>query len=197
MSGPLSEERIERALAELAPTLRPLRAETDDGGRRRRIQNVLLVIVGIVLATAVLYDVARQVNINYRLTADIETWREITGHRYKNVSVETDTHHYTTKDVACGNVFYNKPGHSVQICFVLVGPILHRRIGGRIVRRRATYGGFFVPRLISTGYKVNRYGCFGHAVAEDRCKLATPAGKPHVPPPGFAAELRAVSGAGG
>lgn len=196
MSGLLSEERIEQRLQQLPESLRPLPEEKPDGGRRRRRQNVLLVLMAVVLAAAVTYDVARQTNINYRLTADIETWREITGHEYKNVSIETDTRHYTTRDVACGNTYYAKPGHSAQICFVMVGPILHVRIGGKLVERRATYGGFFVPKLTSTGYKVNRYACFGRAVAEERCKLPTPAHKPHEPPPGFAKELARVRGGG-
>jgi hypothetical protein len=198
MSAPsASEERIERTLARLPETLRPLHAERPDGGRRRRIQNVLLALIALVLLAAVIHDLVRQAGINYRLTADIETWREITRHDYKNVSIETDDRHYTTNDVACGNTSYALPGHRSQICFVMVGPIRHERIDGKLVERRASYGGFFVPPYTSTGYKVNRYDCFGRAVAEERCKRAAPPGGSHAVPRGFAEEVAHVSGKGG
>ena len=129
-----------------------------------------------------------------RITADIETWREITGHDYKNVAIETDARHYTEKDVACGNTSYAKPGHKTQICFMMVGPIRHELIKGKLAERRATYGGFFAPPRTPTGYKVNRYGCFGRAVAEERCKGAAPAGGTPKVPKGFAAEVQKVSG---
>lgn len=197
MSGALAEERLDQALQRLPEPLRPLEREKDDGGRRRRIQNALLVLIALVLAVAVVYDVTRETKISYRITADIETWREITGHDYKNVAIETDARHYTTTDVACGNTSYAKPGHATQICFVMVGPIRHEMIKGKLSERRATYGGFFSPRRTPTGYKVNRYDCFGRAVAEGRCKLSAPAGAAHKVPKGFAEEVRGVSGPGG
>ncbi|MHB1469766.1 MAG: hypothetical protein ACYCU0_02485 [Solirubrobacteraceae bacterium] len=197
MSGVLSEERIEATLRRLPPTLRPLPAERPDGGRRRRIQSVLLVLIALALTVAVAHDLTRQASINYRLTADIETWRELTRHHYKNVGIETDTRHYTTKDVACGNTRFALPGHNTQICFVMVGPVRQERIDGKLVERRATYGGFFVPPYTPTGYKVNRYDCFGRAVAEERCKLTPPAGAAPKVPRGFYEELARVTGKGG
>lgn len=180
----------------LPAPLRPLERERTGSGRRRRVEAVVLLLVAAVIAASVIYDVTRQVGINYRLTADIETWRELTGHHFKNISIERDTRHYTDTDVACANTgsAFVKPGHKTQICFVLVGPILHLRIDGRVQERRATYGGFFVPPFTSTGYKVNRYSCFGRAVAERRCKRATPPGEPHIPPPGFVDRDKSLGG---
>lgn len=195
MSGLLSERGLEEALQKLPGSLRPLAEEKGDGGRRRRIQNTLLVLIALVLAVAVVYDVTRETKISYRITADIETWREITGHDYKNVAIETDARHYTENDVACGNTYYAKPGHATQICFFMVGPIRHETIDGKLAERRATYGGFFTRPRTPTGYKVNRYGCFGRAVAEERCKGTAPGGTTPKVPKGFAAEVQKVSGA--
>jgi hypothetical protein len=188
--------KVEELLGRMPENLRPLDAERDDGGRRRRIQNGLLIAIAIVLAVSVGYDLTRQAKISYRLTADIETWREITGHDFKNVSIVQDTHHYTTTDIACGNTgdIRARAGHKPQICFVIVGPIIHETIDGRSVERRASYGGFFVPAFTSTDYKVNRYGCFGRAIAEERCKRSTPSGLPYRPPKDFAAEVRRLTG---
>lgn len=193
-SGLLSPERLDALLRRLPEQLQPLKAEKPDGGRRRRMQNVLLVLIALVLAVAVVYDVTREAKINYRLTADIETWKEVTGHDYKNVAIEQDDRHYTDKDVACGNTSYALPGHRTQICFLMVGPIRHETIKGKLVERRATDGGFFVAPYTPTGYKEHRYGCFGTAVAEKRCGLPVPAGESVTPPRGFAEELKRIGG---
>lgn len=180
------DPRVDAFLRRLPARLRPRSAEpAGSGARRRRIETTVLVLLALLIAVAVVHDIHRQSKINYRLTADIESWREVTGHDYKNVAIETDARHYTTDDVACGNTSFARAGASTQICFVMVGPILRRRIDGKIEERRATYGGFFVRPHTPTGYKVNRYGCFGRAIAEARCKAPRPPGAPHTPPPGF------------
>lgn len=176
---------VDRFLQRLPPALRPLSSERKGSGLQRRIEAIVLVLLALLIAVGVVHDLTRQSKINYRLTADIKTWREITGHDYRNVGVETDARHYTTDDVACGNISFGKPGERTQICFVFVGPVLHVRIDGRLQERRATYGGFFVPPATSTGYKVNRYACFGRAIAEERCKAPTPPGASDTPPPGW------------
>jgi hypothetical protein len=193
VSAGTSTDRLEQALQRLPERWRPLSAERGDVRRRRRIQNLLLIAIALVLTASVIVDLTRQARINYRLTADIETWRELTGHKFKNVSIVQDTHHYTTTDLACGNTSEARAGHKSQICFVLTGPIRHERIDGKSVERRASYGGFFVPAFMSTDYKVNRYACFGRAVAEERCTRTTPPHAIDKPPKSFAAEVRKVS----
>ncbi|HEY1688891.1 MAG TPA: hypothetical protein VGF95_08505 [Solirubrobacteraceae bacterium] len=186
---------VDAFLQRLPARLRPRSAEPEGSGvRRRRIETTVLVLLALLIAVAVVHDIHRQSKINYRLTADIESWRELTGNVYKKVglayeavAVETDARHYTTKDVACGNISIAKAGARTQVCLVMTGPILRRRIDGKIQQRRASHGGFFVQPRTSTGYKDHRYGCFGEAIAEERCKLPTPNGAYHTPPSGFGA----------
>ncbi len=72
------EERWQR----LPPWLRPRTVELKGGGNLRLIETTLLVLVGVVLATATVNDVGREVGINRRLIADLKTWRQYTGHDY-------------------------------------------------------------------------------------------------------------------
>ncbi len=80
------EERWQR----LPPWLRPRTVELKGGGNLRLIETTLLVLVGVVLATATVNDVARQVGINQRLIADLKTWRHYTGHDYHNISIDQE-----------------------------------------------------------------------------------------------------------
>ena len=63
----------------------------------------MLVLVGLLLAIATVNDVVLDTHVNHRLVADLRTWREYTGHDYKNVSTEQDVRNFTTTDVVCGN----------------------------------------------------------------------------------------------
>ncbi len=180
-------DALERLLERLPPGLRPLRQQDREarhtGRGRWRAEVALLAIVAAVIAIAATYDLTRQVGINYRLTADIETWRELTGHHWKNVSVETDTKRFTKHDMVCGNVSFGprstrkreegRPGSRTQICFMMVGPI----VGGR----RATHAGFFVPRHLGDIPR-NRFGCFGTAARQHLCRRRPPPGvEPEIP----------------
>jgi len=165
--------------ARLPKPLRPLTRELPGGGRRMKVEAAILLLIALVLAVASVYDVTRQVKINYRLTADIATWHEITGHVgpiYKELDVEQNLTTYTNRDIVCGNTSPGKPGHRQQVCLVMKGPIVNGR--------REASGGFFLPP-----YKPDRaryrYGCFGAPSTESYCKMSTPPGESTPVPKAF------------
>jgi hypothetical protein len=156
----------------LPERLRPRDAERRGRGEVRRIESTLLVFAFLLLAVAVVNDVVQQVHVNERLTADLRTWRTVTGHDYKNISVEQDLTHRTTRDVLCGNTQPAPPGTATQVCLVMTGPTVHGM--------RAAKGGFYLLPYFPDK-RPNRYACFGTAVAEDLCGLPTPSGAPSEP----------------
>jgi hypothetical protein len=156
----------------LRERLRP--REHDDPGRGdlRRVENTLLLLAFAVLAVATIADLVRQVHINQRLTADVRTWRTVTGHRYHNISLEQDLKGFSTREIACGNTSPGPPGSRPQVCLIVTGPV---RRGLRSVR-----GGFYLPAY-RPDMRENRYGCFGTGATLHMCALATPPGAPHGP----------------
>ena len=74
----------------LPERLRPRASERRGRGDLRRVESTLLVLAFLLLAVAVVNDVVEQVHVNERLTVDLQTWRAVTGHDYKNISVEQD-----------------------------------------------------------------------------------------------------------
>jgi hypothetical protein len=160
--------------------LRPRSEERIGRGEVRLIETVVLVLVGVFLAVATVNDVARQVPVAERLSADLESWRQIVGVPFHNPLIEQDVIHYTTRDVVCADTEIGKPLGRPQTCLIFTGPVKDRR--------RVTRGGFY---LVSNGKDVhepvqdlpqNRYACWGTAVAEDLCALAkAPPGYPTKP----------------
>jgi hypothetical protein len=144
-------------------------------GELRLIESTLLVLVFILLAVATVNDVVRETHVNARLTADLRSWRALTGHDYHNISAEQDLIHHTTRDVLCGNTSPGPPGALPQVCLIMTGPVVHGL--------RASHGGFYLPpyKPDLAGY---RYACFGSAIAEHLCEAATPPDTPHAPVPG-------------
>ncbi len=146
-------------------------------GELRRVESTLLVLAFLGLAVATVNDVVRQVHVNERLTVDLRTWRAAAsraypGHAVKNISIEQDLHHYTTREVLCGNVWSAPPGTTPQLCLVMTGPTVHGR--------RAARGGYYLlPYFPDT--RPYRYACFGTAVTEDLCGAPTVPGAPDVP----------------
>ena len=129
-------------------------------GQTRLVETTLLVLLGLFLLIATVNDLVRQTHVNHRLVADLRTWREYTGHDYKNVSVEQDLYSHTTRDIACGNVSPGAPKARTQLCIVLSGPT---RAG-----RRAAHGGFYLPPKVDD-VKRYRYGCYGSAKTAGLC----------------------------
>jgi hypothetical protein len=144
----------------LPEPLRPRERERRGRGELRRVESTLLVLAFLVLAAAVVNDVVLQANVNYRLTADLRTWRRVTGHDYHNISAEQDLKYHTTRDVLCGNTAPGPPGALPQICLIMTGPIVHGM--------RAVHGGFYLPPY-KPDKRANRYACFGAAVEQHLC----------------------------
>jgi hypothetical protein len=164
------EAELQARWSWLPARLRPRSREAPGRGELRRVENTLLVLALLLLTVATVYDVARQVRINHRLTADIRTWRLLTGHDYHNVSLQQDLRSFTTTEVVCGNTSPGPPGSKPQICLIVTGPIR----GGL----RSAKGGFYLPPYVQN-IRADRYGCFGTAARASMCGLATPAGAPH------------------
>jgi hypothetical protein len=146
---------IEPRLFERLPQgLRPREVEPAGSGRRHLVETTVLLLVALLLAVATVRDVVRETGVNHRLTADLRTWRAITGHNYHNLSTEQDIKGYSTRDVICGNTSPGAPGERTQVCFVMTGPITKGV--------RAAHGGYYLPPKLHDE-RASRYGCFGTA----------------------------------
>jgi cell division protein FtsL len=159
VSGP--SQPLPRGFAGGLPErFRPRESEDPGRGQTRLVETTVLVLVALFLAIATANDLVRQTHVNHRLVADLRTWRQYTGHDYKNVSLEQDLYGHTTRDIACGNVSPGAPKARTQLCIVLTGPV---RAG-----RRAAHGGFYLPPKVDD-VRRDRYGCYGSAKAAGLC----------------------------
>jgi hypothetical protein len=140
--------------------LRAREVELPGLGTMRLVETMVLVVVGLLLAVATVNDVVLQTHTNHRIVADLRTWRDYTGHNYKNVGVEQDIYGHTTRDTACGNTSPGPPKERTQICLVMTGPV--------ISGRRAVRSGWYLPPK-SEDLRARRYGCFGPAKAGGEC----------------------------
>jgi hypothetical protein len=164
MSGRAASEATvpveERRWRFLPSWLRPRTSELRGTGQLRLIETTLLVIVGVVLATATINDLAREAHINHRLVADLKTWRHYTGHDYHNISIDQETLGADTqREVLCGNTSAGPPDASPQLCLGIWGAVVDGR--------RAVHGGWYLPPHVEDLSR-NRYGCFGVA-GQGRC----------------------------
>ncbi|HEY2570707.1 MAG TPA: hypothetical protein VGI27_04505 [Solirubrobacteraceae bacterium] len=159
----------------LPERLRPREHERRGRGELRRVESTLLVLALLLLAVATVNDVVLQTHTNGRLTADLRTWRALTGHDYHNVSVEQDLKGHSTREILCGNTAPGAPGALPQVCLLITGPVVHGL--------RASHGGFYLPPF-AADKRANRYACFGTAARARLCAAVTPAGAPHAPVPG-------------
>jgi hypothetical protein len=143
----------------LPQRLRPRTIDPASGtstGRTWRIETIVLVLVGLLLAIATVNDVARQRNVNERLIADLRTWRDYTGHDYRNVGADQELLGTTSqKEVVCGNTTPGPPKARPQICLAVWGPIVNGR--------RTVHGGWYLPAKVQDDVRSERYGCFGAA----------------------------------
>jgi hypothetical protein len=149
----------------LPPALRPRDAdrskiEQPGSGRLWRVETVVLLLVGLLLAIATVNDVVLNTHTNHRLVADLRTWRHYTGHAYKNVSAEQDIRTYTTTDVVCGNTTPGPPKERTQLCLQVTGPTVNGL--------RAARGGWYLPPK-ADNLRAYRYGCFGPPRQQRAC----------------------------
>ena len=160
--------------ARLPEWARPRESERRGLGSLRLAETTILILLGLLLAIATINDVAQQTHVNHRLVADLHTWRAVTGHNYRNLSVEQDLKGHTTRDVVCGNVSPGGPKERTQVCLVLVGPVLSGR--------RDVSGGYYLPAQ-TVDERRSRYACFGAAAETGLCGLSKPpAGAPSAQP---------------
>jgi hypothetical protein len=146
--------------------LQPRDREREGSGRRRLVEVTLLILAGLLLAVATVNDLVEQTHVNHRLIADLRTWREYTGHDYKNVSTEEDLYGHTTRDVACGDTTPGPPKERIQLCLQMTGPIVDGR--------RAAHGGWYLPPKVED-VPIYRYACFGTATPALYCGKAAAA----------------------
>jgi len=140
--------------------LRPRDEELSGSGRTRLIETTVLLLVGLILAIATIYDVSRVSRVNHRLSIDLATWRAYTGHDYRNLTVDQELFGASSQhEVVCGNTSPGAVRARVQLCLVIYGPV----VGGR----RTVHGGWYLPPHHEDREAV-RYGCFGPA-AEGLC----------------------------
>jgi hypothetical protein len=131
--------------------------------RVRLIETTVLLLAGLLLAVATVYDLALDVRINHRLVVDLSTWRAYTGHRYHNLAIDRQLLGTArSREVVCGNTTAGPPGARTQLCLVISGPV--------VSGRRSVRGGWYVPAH-RQDVRDNRYGCFG-ADAQGRCPVS-------------------------
>jgi hypothetical protein len=155
---------------------RPPEAKRERRRMTWRVETAVLLAVAALIAIATVYDLTREVKVDNRLTADIETWRHVTGVHDEEVAVEEDLASYSTRDTACGSTNEDKYEVSARLCLMLTGPVRDNR--------RHVVGGFYLPPYLPLGPH-DRYGCFGSTVSERFCSYASPTGLPTGPPKGF------------
>jgi hypothetical protein len=160
-AGDAASAAEERRWRFLPPRLRPRETEQRGRGDLRLVETLVLALVGIVLATATINDLARQAGINHRLVADLKTWRHYTGHDYRNVSVDQETLGTRgEREVLCGNTSPGAPKSRTQICLTVWGPTVDGM--------RTVHGGWYLPAHVENDVPSDRYGCFGVG-GEGRC----------------------------
>jgi hypothetical protein len=138
---------------------------TGEMRRVRLIETTVLVLLGVLLAAATIYDVVLQTRVNHRLVADLRTWRAYTGHPYHNLAVDRQLFGTNSiRELVCGNTSAGPPGARTQLCLVISGTVADGR--------RSVRGGWYVPAY-RQDVRDNRYGCFGEE-AQGRCPAPQP-----------------------
>ncbi len=160
-AAPAAAEPYERLWRRLPEPLQPRTAERAGRGELRLIENAVLILIGLFLAVATVYDVGRQAGVNHRLVADLRTWRRYTHHDYKNVGTDQELLGPAThRDVVCGNTVPGPPKARTQICLVMTGPTRDSV--------RTVSGGWYLPPDTEDNVRSARYGCFG-AITHGLC----------------------------
>ena len=146
----------------LPAPLRPRDEEQRGLGQLRLVETTVLVLAALVLVTATIYDLGRQTRVNVRLRADLRTWRQYTGYRYSETSVDTNVLGLTSqREVVCGGTTPGKLEQRTELCLMIWGPT---RDGVRQV-----HGGWYLPVHAEVDEPLLRYGCFGLAARERFC----------------------------
>lgn len=133
----------------------------DPAGRDvRSIETILVLGVGLVLAAAVVWDVARQVRVNRREDIDKKTWVAYTHKQAKNLSIRLLQR--GTTDFVCSPPTSRLPRQCLMVAGATRGGL------------RTVQGGYYVPAQRDDRYSV-RYGCFGVPARRHLCGARGPA----------------------
>lgn len=121
------------------------------------IETAILVLIGLVLAAAVTWDVVRQTHVNERQAVDKGLWRAYTHRNLRNKTLTVRTLLRGTTDFACGPP---APRATNRLCLMITGPAA--------ASRRTIAGGYYVPLKRQDRFAV-RYGCFGLPASRHLC----------------------------
>ena len=129
----------------------------------RLVETTVLLLVGVLLAVATVYDLWLDTHNNHRLIADELTWRSYTGHDYHTLGIDRQLlGTASAREVICGNTTPGPPEGRTQLCLVIYGPIVNGK--------RTVHGGWYVGAYKPDSL-ANRFGCFGPA-GLGRCPVA-------------------------
>lgn len=118
-------------------------------------ETFVLVVIGIVLLVAVLYDVSYDVGNDHRMVADVRTWRQFVGQKPDTIWAKPVVLGHT-EDVSCGSVALGPATQETQVCLLLVGPV---RNGVRTIA-----AGWQLP-WGDSDHSYDRFSCFGPAAS--------------------------------
>jgi len=147
---------------------RPQR-ERDPASRDvRTIESTILVLIGLLLAVAVVYDVVHQVRLNTRESADRATWRTFAHVSDVKTRLDVRTLERGTTDFVCRSTSTVAAiaAHQLRLCLMISGPIVDGR--------RHIDGGYYIPPQTSDRYAY-RYGCFGLPAQRALCGASSEA----------------------
>jgi hypothetical protein len=159
--APAEPPGLSPAWLRLPRRLQPRPVELPGLGRVRLIETTLLLLGAVLLATATVNDLSREVKINDRLIVDTRMWRTYTRHDYANLSTGLNVFgEAVQRDVVCGNTSPGAPLSRTQLCLAIGGPVVDGR--------REILGGWYLPPN-SEDKRAERYACFG-AGAQGMCE---------------------------
>jgi len=131
----------------------------------RAIETTIMVLLGLLLAVAVIYDVAHQVRLNTRETADRASWRAYEHVTDVKTRLDVRVPLRGTTDYVCRSTS-TVPAvalHQVRLCLQFTGPIVNDR-------RRVDGGYYLAPH--ASDRAAYRYGCFGAPAQSALCEAA-------------------------
>jgi hypothetical protein len=147
-----------RRFGQLVPSWLAPRESTDKTLRRGPLwmyETFALIVIGIVLIVAVLYDVSYDVGNDHRMAADVATWRQFVGQKPTTIWAHPVVLGHT-EDVSCGTVALGPSATETQVCLLLVGPV---RDGLRTIA-----AGWQLP-WGDSDHSYDRFACFGPAAS--------------------------------
>ncbi len=140
----------------------------------RAIETTILVLLGLLLAAAVVWDVVLQVRLNKREFADRVTWLAYAHVADIKTRLDIRPLERGTTDYVCRATSTNATQalHQVRLCLMISGPAVRGR--------RHVDGGYYIPPKRRDLYSY-RYGCFGVPAENAFCGAANAAAAASAP----------------